>query len=562
MDENPLFSQENSFPRFHPDRKDFFLAALLFLLIGVPLLFDLAAPGVTWDEAFRNFPAAKKQAEWLRTFFSLPAPFSQATLDAYWQTPSDHPSLSRTIAAVSYLAFSPWLDEIIAFRIPSAVQFALLISTIYLFSRRFLPRVAALAGAVSLSLMPRVFGHAHLFSLDISIMAWWFWAAVAGFMVFHGWFKPWVFGVAYAVAFTTKLQAVFLPFPLLVWVLIQLIYCRQDRSRYRRRLLWAILWAAILTPILYIGLQPWLWHDPGTRIVERFSHYAAKTSTHPIRLYYLGKTFTNNTPWHYPFVMFAFTVPVWILVLIGNGIFGFHATQKNASKESQFGGWNEYGGVYPFSLLLFLTPMCLLLLPKAQGYDGCRLFLACFPFAAVLAGLGYDSGTLFLRRWLAVARGDQPIHWQIVPFLFHLTVWTLLLLPSLVSYWEIRPYYLAYYNEIAGGIAGARDKGMETTYWCDALTRDFLRIINQTVPPGKKLKPLSMAYEVIDYYKERGWLRPDIQHVADPPYDFHLLQFRQGMFTEAEWYLDKRRKPLAVVEIDKVPLFALYGTLE
>ena len=127
--------------------------------------------------------------------------------------------------------------------------------------------------------------------------------------------------------------------------------------------------------------------------------------------------------------------------------------------------------------------------------------------------------------------------------------------------YQIHPHYLAYYNSLAGGVSGANEMGMENTYWCDSLTRDMLDVINETVPPGATLRPLSMPFEVIDYYKQRGWLRDDIIHVADPPYDFHLLQSRQGMFTQAEWTLYLRRKPIASVEIDGVRLYALYGKL-
>jgi hypothetical protein len=125
----------------------------------------------------------------------------------------------------------------------------------------------------------------------------------------------------------------------------------------------------------------------------------------------------------------------------------------------------------------------------------------------------------------------------------------------------VRPFYLAYYNELAGGVPGAYRLGMETTYWCDALTRDFLEEMNESIPPGSTLRPLSLPFEAIEYYQKRGWLREDINYTAAPPYDFHLLQCRQGMFTRTEWYFYRNQRPLAVVEIDGVPLIALYGKL-
>lgn len=522
---------------------DGWIAATLGLATFLLVFLELGLPGVTWDEAHPNFPAAKNQAAWFQSLLSLDHPFAKETIDKYWETTSDHPSLPRTIAAFSFLLFDPFFDEITALRIPSAVSFSLLVGTIFLFLRLFLPRMGALAGAGALVMMPRIFGHAHLFSLDIPIMCWWFWAAIMGYLVLEKEWKPWWFGLMYAIAFTTKLHAVFLPFPLLAWGMLQ---CGGDKQKWKR-LGWAVAWGVILTPIIYILLQPWLWHDTWLRIAERFFDYAEKSTARPIRLFYLGELYTNNTPWHYPLVMLALTWPVCILGFILMGL-GNLLWKKN--EPATFPQWAQWqGGVHVFLLLLFLTPLMLVLLPLAQGYDGCRLFLPCFPFAACIAGFGYSS----IHRYLSQKAS---------PILLHAGLILLLVVPSLMAYAKIRPFYLAYYNELAGGVAGAHEMGMETTYWCDALTRDLLEEINATVQPGQTMRPLSMAYGVIDYYKERGWLRPDIDHLADPPYDFHLLQSRQGMFTQVEWFLHKQRKPLAANYIGKVPLFALYGELE
>ncbi|MDX9753287.1 MAG: glycosyltransferase family 39 protein [bacterium] len=523
-------------------RNDYIIATLLGAGVFLILVAGLTGPGVTWDEGYPNFPAARNQAEWIKGLWTLEKPFSQGTIDTYWQTTSDHPSLPRTLAAVSYLLFSPLIDEIAAFRLPSALNFAVLVATLFLFLRLFLPRLSALAGGLALVLMPRVFGHAHLFSLDVPIMGWWFWAGITGFLVLEKEWRPWVFGLIYAIAFTTKLHAVFLPFPLLVWGAIQ---CGANKAKWGR-LAKTTAWAAGLTPLVYIALQPWLWHDTIRRIYERFFDYAAKASTNPIRLYYLGQLYQDNTPWHYPLVMLAFTIPVVILILFFTGL------ARLAWKDQALSGWawaRRDGGLFLFLLSLFAMPLLLVLLPLAQGYDGCRLFLPCFPFAAAIAAFGYQVLAQVASR-------------KLPPRLAHSLLLSAMVLPSLWAYTQIRPFYLAYYNEIAGGVEGAKAKGMETVYWCDALTRDMLDEINRRVEPGQTLRPLAMSYAVIEYYKDRGWLRADINHLADPPYDFHLLHCRQGMFTQAEWFLYTQRRPLATVRIGKVPLYALYGPLE
>ncbi len=517
-------------------RREGTIAAILFFAIFAILCSELGAPGVTWDEAYPNFPCAKNQAYWFSHLFTLEAPFAKETIDQYWQTTSDHPSLPRTIAGFSYLLFSPWMDEIIALRLPSAFYFSLLVASIYLFLRLFLDRAASLAGALSLLFMPRVFGHAHIFSLDVPIMCWWFWAAASGYLVMRGTFPPWVFGLAYAIAFTTKLHSVFLPFPLLTWVIIHGWWLHRRDKDYWLRLLWGILWAAMLTPILYIGLQPWLWHDTIPRILERFFELAKKSTVNPIGLFYFKERYLNNTPWHYPLVMLFFTLPsfIFLLTLLGFLAPWSHTPEAKSDKEVGY-------TTFLFLLFHFLTPITIILLPLAQGYDGCRLFLPAFPFIACLAGWGY-------RLLADYAQKKFPL--QIV----HILLFAFLILPPVYTYYSIHPFYLAYYNPIAGGVSGAKKLGMETTYWCDALTLEFVKQVDEIIPEEKTLKPASMSFSVIEYYRERGLLHADI---ADPG-DYYLVQFRQGMFSRMEWYLTRYKKPLASVRVDGVPLFALY----
>ena len=521
-------------------RSDYLVAAAIAFLLFLLLFLQLEGPGVTWDEAAPNFPAAKSQAAWLRGLFTLDRPFSRETIDEYWYTHSDHPSPPRTLAALFFLLFTPPLDEIRSLRLPSALEFSLLAGSMYLFLRLRLPAASSLAAALALVAMPRVFGHAHLFSLDLPMICAWFWTAAVGFMVFHGRCRPVWFGLAYACAFSTKLHAAFLPLPLLVWAAWQLASETNYRHERLQRVLRAALWAALLSPIIYIALQPWLWHDTWHRIADRFFHYAEKAAARPIPLYYLGVRYFNNTPWHYPLVMFLVTIPLPVLVLVGLGIGdGIWLKKKKRSAPQE--------DLYLFLLLHLAVPLLLVLLPMAQAYDGCRLFLPCFPFAAAMAGLGFHR----LESALSVR-----VKWKFTGAALCL----LLALAPLVTYLRIHPFYLEYFNGLVGGIRGAHRLGFETTYWCDALTRDFLKILDQTVPAGKSLKPLSMSYDVFEYYQSRGWLNPGIRHVGDPPWDFHLLQCRQGMFTQQpEWYLYVRQKPLAVVEVDGVPLFELYG---
>lgn len=527
-------------------RTDCLIAVALTIGTFLLLLPGLGGPGVTWDEAAPNIPAAKNQAAWFAGLSTLDAPFSKATIDEYWETPSDHPSFPRMLAAFSLLLFGGIVDELVALRIPSAIWFSLLVGLLFVFLGAHLSRSAALAGALSLVLMPRVFGHAHLYSLDLPIMVMWFVAAVSGYAVLRGWLHPVWFGVMYAIAFSTKLHAVFLPAPLLMWAVGLMLFDREQAAVYARRLGWAVGLAFVLLPVIYVGLQPWLWHDTGTRIAERFFDYSRKASTNPIPLFYLGTIYGANTPWHYPLVMLAFTIPGALLVMLvagtGTAVRSlFCVCWKKVPMQA-----NDM--LSAFLLLCMATPLMLVLLPLAQAYDGVRLFLPCFAFVACLIGVGFHTLVHLLS-------GRVPRHVVTGVLVVVMSV------PSLVTYSWLHPHYLAYYNGVIGGVSGAHAAGMETTYWCDSITREFLQTINEVAPPNARLRPHSMQFAALDYYQERSWLREDILRPVEPPYTLHLMQMRQGMFRVPEWTLYLRREPLAVVEVDGVVLAALYGAI-
>ncbi len=521
----------------------------LGLAAFVSVAVTLDDPGVTWDEAYPNIPAAERQAEWLTGLGGLEAPFSQATVDAHWETTSDHPSFARTCAAVSYLVLGRWLGEITAYRLPSAVWFGLLVAGVGLLAGTLRGPLAAWTAGLALLLMPRMFGHAHFYSLDMPITALWFWAAAAfAWALGHPRRAPWAAAV-YALAFATKLHAVFMP-PLLLVVGLAAWYERvEEREAVWRGLLVWFGCAALLTPLIYLLTQPWLWHETGPRLVDRFLGYASKVPNRPIHTWYLGTRYGGDTPWHYPLLLTATTVPPGTLLLaltgLGAALFRPRCLRGFAWSALLLGGW--------------LVPLLLVLLPLAQAYDGVRIFLPGFSFLAVLAGVGAAvleevGRNRILEKPYASA---QIQRWRLLAGL----VIVMVFVEPAGSLLRLHPNPLAYYTPLVGGLSGARRLGMETTYWCDALSPEFLERIDERVPAGAKVKSLAMPIEVLEYYQREGQLDPSLRFHEEPPYDFHILQCRQGMFTGVEWNLYLNHRPLERVERDGVLLYALYGPL-
>lgn len=532
-----------------PCKQQWPIPILLGISTFILTFVSLDDPGISWDEASPNIPAALNQAEWIKNLGNLPAPFSQETIDRYWETTSDHPAFARTCAAISYLLFHSFLGETKSLRLPSALWFGILVCAVSLLAGRLRGKLASLVAGLALLGMPRVFGHMHIFSLDVPIAALWFLAILIFTWSLANPRRSVIAATVFAFAFATKLHAVFLP-PVFALV----FFAAWIERPAERRALWLGLGigsvaALLLVPLIYLGTQPWLWHDTGFRILDRFGAYTQKVPTHPIPLWYLGVRYVGHTPWHYPLVMTAVTVPIFILLLAGCGFANLVRMRRKSGElvwlATIGGGW--------------FIPLTLVLLPLAQAYDGIRLFLPSFPWLAIMAGLGADALERYARARVQSKVPSQAMNkW---PWIIGLSIILVFISPMMAST-RLHPCQLSYFNVLAGGLSGAKQIGFESTYWCDALTPEFLQRINERVPPGAKTIGLALPNEVLVHYQERGLLRQDIVCGGDPPYDFHLLQSRQGMFTDIEWYFYRNRRPLESVERDGVMLFGLYGPLQ
>jgi 4-amino-4-deoxy-L-arabinose transferase-like glycosyltransferase len=513
------------------------VAVTVGIIVFLTLFFNFGKPGITWDEAAPNFVAARNQAEWFQNLFYLENPFSEETIEKYWSSPSTHPSLTRTLMAFSYLLFNNSLGQVRAMRLPSILITSSLAGIFFFWLTRRVNRVAALGAVTAWLTLPRLFGHVLLASLDVPMMAWWALTVIcfyegAGKTHFSRWHL--LTGILYGLALSTKLHSFFLPIPLLLWMLM-----------HKKWNLWRSFVAMAVLGILIYGLtQVYLWHGTGDKLIERFYTYSQKEEIAPVRILYFGRQFSGETPWHYPLMMTLLTTPRMTLFFTLVGLFGLSRLESPKGLRSMI-------------VLNILVPMSLITLPQAQGYDGIRLIMPATVWLAVLAGLGLDQVLGFVRS-LAGAGKDGFYARLILAVCF-----MILFVPNLLELKKIRPFFLGYYADWAGGVSGGYELGMETTYWCDALQPELLELMNKRLPDGANLKPLAMSYEVLETYQRLGKLKEGIVIDGGEPYNYHLLQCRQGFFgrIETAFYRGQLGRPIAMIEKDSVPFFMLFGPL-
>ncbi|MBC7817815.1 MAG: hypothetical protein IAG10_13060, partial [Planctomycetaceae bacterium] len=231
--------------------------------------------------------------------------------------------------------------------------------------------------------------------------------------------------------------------------------------------------------VFFVG-WPWLWLDPAKHFHE---YFARTTSRAVLNCYYLGQVWADkDVPWHYPFVMFAVTVPVGLHLL---GVMGATARLTRSVSEGvavtapclRFGFVCEPREQLVLAAALF--PLVLFALPGVAVYDGERLFLVSYPMWAVLIGRGAEVMLGHLRQ-----RAESGQWRMLSSGRFRGAIVALCLLTQSLGVIAMHPCQLSYYNLLAGGSRGADWLGFERTYWGDSITRSFLQRVAASASEG------------------------------------------------------------------------------
>lgn len=508
---------------------------LLGAIAGLSVLLTLGGPGITSDEPIdvkvgRNYLRhASRLADQVgrRGLGSI----DRADLDAFFADNAQHPPLGRWLLGLASAAFEPMEGllggpdplSVHSARIAPMLAFALLVVLVSAEMGRRSGRPAAVVTGLALVLMPRVFAHAHLATLDTFLALFWTLALLsAGRAIESRHPVAWLAmaGVAWGLALLTKIHGWLLPPLVLGYALARL--------PTRKAIAGVSLWGGVGILVLVLG-WPWLWHDTADRL-SRF--LSTSVDRQPIRILYFGRVMDDlDAPWHYPWVYFALTVPVGLIAL---GLLG-SARGLRAGRSDPF----------PVLLLASIGLFLALFSTRAPVYDSERLFLLAFPSWAMLIGLGFAlaweaSGPRWWPRALLVA----------------------LVAGQGVGVVRMHPFQLSYYNAIVGGLRGADRLGLELTYWGDAVDRVLLERVDRLVPPGAEvalaptfhhLHPISLMTP--ELFEDAVTLSPE-QALGRSSW---LIVFRRSAYWSAEVREAIRRgRPVAERARDGVWLSRLY----
>jgi hypothetical protein len=515
-----------------------FFAALL--LVGV----TLKDYGVTWDEP-PYFHATDLHSYWLSGFGKnlltgeLEKSLSDETIKAAWRWNPyhvPHPPFSRILSALTKYLFYPPVDKFSAYRIAPALFFASMVTAMFLWMSELFDRTTGLFSSVLLILTPNLFAYAHIAVTDLPLASLWFITAYCFWKGLENWRWSIAAGVVWGLALATKFPALLIPVPLLIWAHLF------HRDRYANNS-FALLF---LAPLMMIATQPYLWHQTGLRVVD-FLYEGLSRGYRPdtnFTIYFYGEKYlTSELPWYYPFFVVGVTTPLPIIALaaIGTGPIA----------------WGRDGLSHLFLFLLnALFVVVLGILPGAVLHDGMRQLLSALPFVVALAGAGFYATTQGLFKAMHPLEGvviTTGLRGKIA-----VTLFLLVSISPAVNLYLIHPFQLSYYNSLVGGIQGAYKRGLEMTYFMDALTPSFIQQLNKQLPERATVHA-SFANFMLDYYQKQGRLRSDIRLTKGQPFDYYILLNRRSALPPREnRLLNGSVPPYVSVNVAGVPLVSVF----
>jgi hypothetical protein len=505
--------------------------------------------GYAWDEAYYYEPSLLA-AEWLAGFLKG-GNRDSASIDRYWSSLREHPSVLKLSAGISLMFFPVFFpanfpgeqSHLMLIRLPVAIYFGISLSLVYLLGRRAWGPVPGLISALLLLTMPRVFGHAHFASMEVPLICIMLAVVFCFLRGLDSRFWALLTGICFGFLLATKINAFFLPVPLLLWAHLY------AKTRYLNNLLFML----ILGPLVMILVWPWLWHDPLNRILEYLAFHVNHQQT---ALYFQNVKWGCggvSAPWYYPLVMIFVSLPSTHILLMVVGII------RNIWKPHH----RPYSSLFLMCILFMLLIASLSSTPK---YDGVRLFLPVFPFLALVGGGGSLTLIRFLTRLTKRYFLDKPERQHRLMQLVAGTIAVAILLSGSLAMIRIHPYYLSYFNRMTGGLPGAADKGFEITYWGEAFNKDVNGFLNTLPinPDGSKPKILVRALHrlCMDHLQQWGYLSDELLFI-DPGQgiaDYHVLLMRKGFWSVDDWILEKYLTPLREWRSNGISMISVYRT--
>jgi hypothetical protein len=534
------------------------------------LLRTCARMGYARDEGF-YFYAANSYGRWFELLGqNRAAAFEQRAIDGAWGVNHEHPALIKSLFVLSYLTLQKsrhlFAMEGTAYRFPAIVLAGALIGLVYLWGAEARGRVAGVAAAVALGSMPHVFFHAHLACFDVPIMTMWTLAAWSYHRSVHTpiaaggrrWLWPAITGICFGLALDTKHNSWFLPFGLVAHAVAAEVarrYLKKPEtkpapSRLPRAAL-ALGAMALIGPVVFVALWPWIWHDTFRRFVE-YAKFHLGHEYYNMELF--GQTYWRPPmPRSYAWVMTLATVPTVTLALFGIGVVVRARAVLGKAREDASIDLLWLAGLF-INYVAWLSP-------GTPIFGGTKHWMTAYPFLALFAGVGFDAVVKAARaRFFELRRRATAMRALASQVPAALTFGALTFAAPIVETYRSTPWGLSAYTPLVGGSAGAATLGLNRGFW-GYQTGAVAPWLNTEALPNASVYIHDTAAQSWDMLLRDGRVRKDLRGAwSVVGADYALYHHEQHMQTQEyqAWVALNTDRPAHLDGLDGVPIIWVY----
>lgn len=559
----------------------------------VVLLWSVKDLGYTRDEGF-YFYASSSYGRWFEQVLTRgAAALDPRTVDSAWAVNHEHPALSKALFALSNTflqhRFHLFSMEGTSFRFPAMVLSGILIAVVYLWGAQARGRAAGIVAAVLLAAMPRFFFHSHLACFDVPIMTMWTLTAYAYWRSLRegGLLWPVLTGVAFGLSLDTKHNSWFLPFGfaahfafLNAWALVartrlaSLLPAPSASSVVRLRALLAMGCMAVIGPVVFYALWPWIWHDT----VRRLQEYAQFHLHHD----YYNMEFFGTTYWappmprSYAWVMTLATVPVVTLALFAVGIvargsawFGPLVSRVSRVRLGSARSTSVGAPAPPMDAAatdaLWLMGLCVnyvaWLSPNTPIFGGTKHWMTAYPFLALFAGAGFEAVARAIRREFEALRRRAPRidKLGVMPWVPIAVAGVCVTAAPIVETAHSNLWGLSSYSPLVGGAAGGATLGLNRGFW-GYTTGAVASWLNRRAPRWASVYLHDTAGQSWEMLLRDGRVRDLRATYAIVGSDYGLYHHEQHMEPQEyqTWVAYRTVRPAHIAGIDGVPVIVVY----
>ncbi len=402
-------------------------------------------------------------------------------------------------------------------------------------SRFDLVRIAPLLAVAFLLSVPSFYGHISINPKDVPFAATYVWAlvalvALAKQMPKPSWGRVVAFGVAMGVCMATRPPGVvFIGYFGLFGLLSIALFA--ERESWFRSLSSLVLRGLAAFGIAVCVLLPW-WpaahRNPFGSSAQAVEKLQTFSSTIPVL--FAGQMYdAGSSPWYYALWMLLIKLPLWmpLAMVAGTVLLLFDLRKGNIKLDRD---------VFVRALVVFaaLFPLAYVLVRQPAIHNGIRHLLYLLP--PLMAALSWGWQRAFARRGGAFAVA---------------AVVAILLASSLATNVRLHPYQYIYYNQLAGGPAGALNR-YETEYWYTSGKEavDLLGSHMRSSGEDSVRLMVSGPWQVIEPYLPAGVTL--VGNAAEAQYYIGNTQMRMDAIVEGEEIDSIRKGGLPVVVLKAV----------